>query len=48
MSTNLITNSSFKCVAKSLTGLSANLQAASDNLVTMQGAPVGPLVQYHL
>ena len=43
MSTRLPTNVSFKCVARSLTGLKALILPASDELVTMQGAPVGRL-----
>lgn len=36
-------NASFACTKKSLTGLSANIQPASDELVVMMGAPVGKL-----
>lgn len=43
MSTLLPTNVSFACTARSLTGLKANIQPASDELVTMQGAPIGRL-----
>ncbi len=43
MSTHLIPNASFKCAARSLTGISALILPASDELVTMQGAPIGRL-----
>ncbi len=43
MSTRLPTNISFACTKKSLTGLPANLEAASNEQVTMMGAPVGRL-----
>jgi hypothetical protein len=41
--TSLPTNVSFACAAKSLTGLAALVLPASDELVTMQGAPIGKL-----
>jgi hypothetical protein len=43
MTTRLPTNVSFTCVARALTGLNALILPASDELVTMQGAPVGRL-----
>lgn len=43
MSLPLPTNASFACAAKSLTGLKALIMPASDELVTMQGAPIGRL-----
>lgn len=43
MSIPLTTNVSFKCTARSLSGLKALILPASDELVTMQGAPIGRL-----
>jgi hypothetical protein len=43
MSILLPANITFKCVGRSLTGMQANIQPASDTLVTMQGEPVGKL-----
>lgn len=43
MSLNVPTNKTFSCATRSLTGLQALLLPASDELVTMQGIPVGQL-----
>lgn len=43
MNIPLPTNVSFACTKRSLTGLKALILPASDELVTMQGAPVGRL-----